>query len=714
MKKSRMRETSAAPTRETGKEECRRPAPIISEESANEGPEILEAFAIEMIRCDEIGPSRFQRRRVFRGIEELAADIKSQGLLEPVMVRPNAERGMANAECETPEELYCPYELVFGERRLRACRLLGYQAIPAQVRLMTDDESAVALAMENWDREDPTLLEQAESVQLLLDRGWTLEMVAEKTGRPVKTCARLASLTRLSAAWKVMVEDPREGVSDWSLAHLQLIARLPEEVQEAVREQFIVRIGRDTLRRNEVGSTSVSELRCQLGDVSHHVGSARWGEDDDGLVPEAGSCANCGKRADRQPGLFDDDEFERVKRGSAQAQCLDASCWKRKTAAWVTRREAELRAKHPDLVIAAENYGRAAGRPNAVNRWALNECKKSEPGARPVLVVDGPSAGNMIWIRKDGSDGLDRSGGSGTGARPAGPKPLKARRADYDRRRVAWVMQKMIERFDDIHRGKESFPRHLEASDVLSFVCTYGTSWRASFLGQKSQIAVKGDCQHTIDLFCSACGVVSGLLRLAIQNKSEVKKEIIAGLCETLALDLEGLGKEAESAIRYPKSWAGLNEDGTAKKGKAAVKNDGIKAGPDGKGIPWRAYLNGKTQRLFVAQGLGAEWGTFYMSAKGGKHRVVSKHLPMTSDRAAAQEALDAWAQKCEFTQCCRNCGCTEAAACEGGCSWAEMDGGLCSKCADAETAGTDGATVGDAVKRGRGHGWGAKKIGSE
>jgi len=111
-----------------------------------------ERSALVNIPLSKVSPNPFQPRTIFseEAVIELAETIKSEGLLQPVLVRPNGARG---------------YELISGERRLRAFQRLGLEEIPAVVRSMSDTESATSSLQENIKREQLTDLEVSFAVK---------------------------------------------------------------------------------------------------------------------------------------------------------------------------------------------------------------------------------------------------------------------------------------------------------------------------------------------------------------------------------------------------------------------------------------------------------------------------------------------------------------------------------------------------------------------
>ena len=133
---------------------------------------------------ESIRPNPFQPRRAFdqAALEELAASIRSQGLLQPLVVRP-AEGG---------------YEIVAGERRLRACQLAGIERVAVIVREATDEQMLLLALLENLQREDLGPVEEARAYQRLVeDFGLTQEEIAEAVGKDRSSVANAMRLLKL-------------------------------------------------------------------------------------------------------------------------------------------------------------------------------------------------------------------------------------------------------------------------------------------------------------------------------------------------------------------------------------------------------------------------------------------------------------------------------------------------------------------------------------
>ncbi|HHX17603.1 MAG TPA: nucleoid occlusion protein [Clostridium sp.] len=145
------------------------------------------------IEC--IRPNPYQPRKQFNKIpmEELCESIKEYGVIQPISVR----RISNNI-----------YELVAGERRLRASTMAGLREIPAIIVDVNDNESAVLALIENLQREDLNYMEEAEGYNNLInDHGFTQEELAQKIGKSQSTIANKIRLLKLPPLVKKILFD---------------------------------------------------------------------------------------------------------------------------------------------------------------------------------------------------------------------------------------------------------------------------------------------------------------------------------------------------------------------------------------------------------------------------------------------------------------------------------------------------------------------------
>jgi ParB family transcriptional regulator, chromosome partitioning protein len=153
-----------------------------------------ETEDLRRVRIADVTPNRFQPRRTFteQELAELEASIRASGLLQPITVRSRPGGG---------------WELVAGERRLRAASRLGWTEIPALTRDF-DDRAMLTLALvENLQRSDLNPLEEAEGYQRLIDEfGLTQQQVADAVGKDRTTITNLLRVLTLPSAVRALVE----------------------------------------------------------------------------------------------------------------------------------------------------------------------------------------------------------------------------------------------------------------------------------------------------------------------------------------------------------------------------------------------------------------------------------------------------------------------------------------------------------------------------
>lgn len=153
-----------------------------------------ERMKIVNIPLEIIYPNPNQPRKNFEDgtLNELAESIDQYGVIQPITAR-KIDRG---------------YEIIAGERRYRACKLLGLATIPAIIINADDNKSAILALLENLQREDLCFFEIAEAYQnLIREQGMTQDELARKVGKSQSTIANKLRLLRLSPKVKKLVRE---------------------------------------------------------------------------------------------------------------------------------------------------------------------------------------------------------------------------------------------------------------------------------------------------------------------------------------------------------------------------------------------------------------------------------------------------------------------------------------------------------------------------
>ena len=163
---------------------------IIKEEEYNQD-EIVH------ISINEIRPNRYQPRTIFNQekIEELAQTLHTHGMIQPIVVRQVTDSDKK-------------YEIIAGERRFRAVTFLGWKKIPAIIRQLNDKETASIALIENLQREELTVIEEANAYQQLLTiHELTQEALAQRLGKSQSTIANKLRLLKLPEAIQQAIMD---------------------------------------------------------------------------------------------------------------------------------------------------------------------------------------------------------------------------------------------------------------------------------------------------------------------------------------------------------------------------------------------------------------------------------------------------------------------------------------------------------------------------
>ncbi len=199
--------------------------------------------AIINIPIEKIAPNPYQPRKEFSGssLEELAASIKEYGVLQPINVRKIGENG---------------FELVSGERRLRASKLAGKSEIPAVVIEVVEQDSAVIALIENLQREDLNFMEEAEGYHNLInDHGMTQEELAKKVGKKQSTIANKLRLLKLNSNIKKIILE-----NELTERHARALLKLPDNKLQEKALQSVVKKALNVKKTEELVEKMLDEV----------------------------------------------------------------------------------------------------------------------------------------------------------------------------------------------------------------------------------------------------------------------------------------------------------------------------------------------------------------------------------------------------------------------------------------------------------------------
>ena len=193
------------------------------------GPKVADATPADASRPSTLKLSQLQagkyqpRTRMDEGsLYELAESIKSQGIMQPILVRPVGVSG---------------YEIIAGERRFRAAKLAGLEEVPVLVRAVPDESAAVMALIENIQREDLNPLEEAQGLQrLVTEFSLTHEQAAQAVGRSRSAASNLLRLLNLTPPVQQMLL-----AGDLDMGHARALLALTEGQQVASATEIVAR-----------------------------------------------------------------------------------------------------------------------------------------------------------------------------------------------------------------------------------------------------------------------------------------------------------------------------------------------------------------------------------------------------------------------------------------------------------------------------------------
>jgi ParB family chromosome partitioning protein len=294
--------------------------------------QIVNATEYRNVALSLLNESKTNPRRTFEetALKELAASIRTQGVLSPLLVRPLTENG---------------FEIIAGARRYRAAQIAEQSTVPVRIVNLSDAQAVEMSIVENLQRKDVHPMEEAQGFRALLDLEepkYSIEQIGARVGKNPAFIAQRLKLTDLVASAVDAFYADEIGVG-----HALLLAKLPADQQEdALRACF-----------KEVynGASKPARILLPVRNLQFWIDSnillilkdAPFNKRDAQLVPAAGSCADCPKRTGHNKLLFGDDL------GRQGDRCTDPNCYAAKVSAHV----AQTVSAKPELVQISTAYG---------------------------------------------------------------------------------------------------------------------------------------------------------------------------------------------------------------------------------------------------------------------------------------------------------------------------------------------------------------------
>lgn len=243
-----------------------------------------------------INPFRLNRRcdDADSNIAELAQTILTNGLIHPISVRPHDDGR---------------YEIIGGERRWRAFRLLERETIPCIIKNLDDTQAQIERIIENYQRRDPTFMEQGEAVATLMElTDRDIAEVANRLGQSVSWVRRRAKLPNLISAWREELEKDNTSYPTIrnSINKLEDLAILPPTTQQILFDTKVLRYVKTTKEMRDIIARLFMNLDAKpwtrKWEKKEYSGSGKK------------RCDACMKRSDRENALFADPDAPITKK----------------------------------------------------------------------------------------------------------------------------------------------------------------------------------------------------------------------------------------------------------------------------------------------------------------------------------------------------------------------------------------------------------------
>jgi ParB family chromosome partitioning protein len=293
---------------------------------------VINATEYRDLSLSQLNESKTNPRRVFDevSLKELAASIRSQGILSPLLVRPLTENG---------------FEIVAGARRYRAAQMAESATVPVRIVHLSDAEVIEAQLVENLIRAEIHPMEEAEGFARLLaleEPKYSIEQIAARVGKqPSFVASRLKLIDLVPAAVEAFY------ANEIGVGHALLLAKLPADMQQQALSACFKEVYNNGAKPARI-LLPVRNLQFWIeSNVLLVLKDASFDKRDAQLVPTAGSCADCPKRTGHNKLLFSDDL------GKQGDRCVDPKCYQAKVSAHV----AKTVAAKPNLVQISTAYG---------------------------------------------------------------------------------------------------------------------------------------------------------------------------------------------------------------------------------------------------------------------------------------------------------------------------------------------------------------------
>jgi ParB/RepB/Spo0J family partition protein len=499
--------------------------------------------------------ARDKREYTKKEVSDLAASIKEHGVLQPLVVTAEGDG----------------HTILAGHRRHAALVQLGIASAPCIVLEGDEQESLAVLLGENASHKAVDPLRESSAVAKLVagfaEETHPFDRAAAVLGKSIAWVRGRMRLTALSEAWRKAHADPASPIREWPIGHLELVAALPEPVQDEVLEEWTAFV--------ESGVPLLADLKASLSRSTCDLSKVPWDRDAAGLVDGAPACSACPSRASAQGVLFADD--------SKGDRCLNAPCFEAKRRATVAATIAAAREKHGAALRVETTFGlEDVPVPDGVTVHREFDLvpRARAKGGFPVLRLRSLEVVYMAVARA--AEPTEKKRGSTGRSRPVS---LADRRKELEKRRSIRALEvlrgSLLGKAVSVgtkKRPAEINPPALETPSLLDLVAltlVYGTGAPIEHddaAGRQPEggdlVRTFGDVRRTseaaqVETRARLWSRVRAPIAKALDVRGPMRPDVVAGLadqaeaiCAACGLDWKaGFASPASDAIPEPKAW---------------------------------------------------------------------------------------------------------------------------------------------------------------
>jgi ParB family chromosome partitioning protein len=379
----------------------------------------------EVIPISKLYASKTNPRTNFPEAElkELASSIQSIGIkIFPIVRKDNKGN----------------FEIVDGERRYRAAKMINLAEIKCEVREMNDEEIRVLQLVSFLQKTGLTPVEEAQTYHNWSKLGQDPGMIAARAGKPKSHIVRMLSLLKLIPEVKKSFDK-----GDLPIGHALEICRLQPREQEKSFEWVMEDFDMNGQPK------SLSDLKQFIAEEIHlDLREAAFSKSDAKLCPLAGACTNCSKRSGFNKELFNDITKSDI--------CSDPKCFKDKQLAHLAQVKAQLKTDKKKFIEITRDIRKPDGFQNAITERSFRTIKKGKPCKYAIvgILIDGSSIGTMETICKDKACS-QHWGKSHRHSEAVEAKKEKARTPEQvEEDRIAEIKEKVDERANELLNEK--------------------------------------------------------------------------------------------------------------------------------------------------------------------------------------------------------------------------------------------------------------------